>query len=389
MASFDVIVVGGGIMGCAAAAVLSRRRAKVLLLEAGRIGGAQGSSHGRSRIIRMAYGAPHYIDLCRVAYQSWRALEDEAGELLFYVTGGLDIATPGIATWDRARSAMIQSGVAFEQLDPDEMRRRFPQFRVPDSAQILFQPDAGVLHADACLSALSAVARRNGARLEEGATVTAIKATQHEVTVTADAGTFQADRLVLAAGAGMPDLLAMIGPSLPLTVSIEQVAYFRPHDTASFTAGRFPLFIVHFADGRLGSGFPLIRDPGLKLMLEHKRPAATGSPHREAGPDPERVEALRRHAQQYLPGLTGEILGSATCRYTLTPDEDFVIDRNPDNPRVVVASACSGHGFKFGALFGEALADLTLGRQPAIDLSRFRMTRFAPQAAAGSTWTHA
>jgi monomeric sarcosine oxidase len=386
MASFDVIIVGGGVMGCAAAAFLSRRRAKVLLLEAGRIGGTQGSSHGRSRIIRMAYGAPHYIDLCRAAYRSWRALEDEAGELLFYVTGGVDIATPGIGTWDRARSAMIDSGVAFEQLDHDEMRRRFPQFRAPESAQVLFQPDAGVLHADACLSALSAVARRNGARLEEGVTVTVVDATRHDVRVTTEAGTFRADSLVLAAGARMPQLLAMTGSSLPLTVSIEQVAYFRPHDTASFTAGRFPLFIVHFADGRLGSGFPLIRDPGLKLMLEHKRSAAPGSLQRDAGSaDPERIEALRRHALQYLPGLTGEILGSATCRYTLTPDEDFVLDRNPDNPRVVVASACSGHGFKFGALFGEALADLALGLQPAIDLSRFQMSRFAPRAASSST----
>lgn len=377
MEGYDVIVIGGGVMGCAAAAALSKRRAKVLLLEAGRIGGLQGSSHGRSRIIRLAYGAPDYIALCRAAYESWRALESEAGELLFYVTGGVDIAAPGVATWERARAAMLATGVAFEELDTDAMRRRFPQFKLPEAARILYQPDAGVLHADACVAALAGIARRNGARLEEEAPVTAIRATPREVRVVTTQGAFQADRLVLAAGAGTSGLLTMLGPILPLVVSTEQVAYFRPHESAPFVAGRFPLFIMHFADGRLGSGFPLIRDPGLKLMLEHKRPAKRDGMGHDAPPEPERLKALRRHALALLPGLTGEVLGTATCRYTLTPDEDFVLDHHPRHPRVVVASACSGHGFKFGALFGEVLADLAQGRTPAIDLARFRAARFA------------
>jgi sarcosine oxidase len=163
----------------------------------------------------------------------------------------------------------------------------------------------------------------------------------------------------------------MIGDALPLTASEEQVAYFRPHETSAFVAGRFPLFITHFADGRLGSGFPLIRDPGIKLMLEHKS-ATTPSSHR--------LDALRDHAVRLLPGLSGQVLGSALCRYTLTPDEDFVLDRWPDDPRIVIASPCSGHGFKFGALFGGALAALALGETPKIDLSRFRMDRFAKPA---------
>lgn len=370
MESCDVIIVGGGVMGCAAAAALSKRGVKVLLLEAERIGGVQGSSHGKSRIIRLAYGAPDYIALCRAAYESWHALEDEAGELLFYVTGGVDIALPDTPTWNSARDAMRAAGVAFEQLDVDAMGRRFPQFRLPDGARVLYQPDAGVLHADACIAALAGTARRNGARLEEGAPVTAIKASGHDVGVTTTQRTYRADRLVLTAGAGIGELLPMVGVALPLTVSTEQVAYFRPRESAPFVAGRFPLFIMHFADGRLGSGFPLLRDPGMKLMLEHKRGGAEE-------PGQERLEALRHHAVSLLPGLTGEIFGTATCHYTLTPDEDFVLDRHPRHPRVVIASACSGHGFKFGALFGEVLADLALDRAPAIDLSRFRIDRFA------------
>jgi len=372
MQHFDVIVVGGGVMGCATAASLAGRGAKVLLCEAERIGTLNGSSHGKSRIIRLAYGAPDYIALCRAAYAAWHALEDEAAELLLYTTGGVDIAPPGIATWDNARTAMTAAGVSFDVLDTAEMHRRFPQFHLADGVMALYQADAGVLHADRCVAALADAARRRGADLREGCRVAAIKLAPGGIAVVAGGETLGADRLVLAGGAQINALLAMIGASLPLTVSLEEVAYFRPRESAPFVAGRFPLFIRHFHDGRLSSGFPLIRDPGLKLMLEHKSEAET----------PGRLDALRAIACDLVPGLTGEIFGTATCRYTLTPDEDFVLDRWSGDPRVVIASACSGHGFKFGALFGAALADLALGTNPAIDLSRFGMTRFREPALA-------
>ncbi len=372
MQHFDVIVVGGGVMGCATAASLAQRGARVLLCEAERIGTLNGSSHGKSRIIRLAYGATDYIALCRAAYSAWHALEDEAGEVLLYTTGGVDIAPPGIATWDNARAAMTVAGVPFEVLDAGEMRRRFPQFHLADGAMAIYQADAGVLHADRCVAALAGAARLRGAELREGCRIEGIALSPGGIAVKAGGETIGADRLVLAGGAQLNALLGMIGTSLPLTVSLEEVAYFRPRESAPFVAGRFPLFIRHFHDGRLSSGFPLIRDPGLKLMLEHKSEAET----------PGRLDALRTIARDLVPGLTGEIFGTATCRYTLTPDEDFVLDRWPGDPRVVVASACSGHGFKFGALFGAALADLALGTHPAIDLARFGMARFRASALA-------
>lgn len=380
MQAFDVIVVGGGVMGCAAAYALAQRGVRTLLLEAAQVGHEQGSSHGRSRIIRLVYGTEDYIALCRAAYTAWRALEREAGEVLFYTTGGLDLAPQGVATWEKARAAIAAAGVAHEILDTAEIRRRHPQFRLEDGTRAIYQADAGVLHADRCIAALADGARRQGAIVKEGERVGAIQAALGAISVTTGQQIYVAERLILAGGSEMATLLAMIGSSLPLMVSTEQVAYFRPRESALFLAGRFPLFIVHFPDGKLGSGFPLIRDPGLKLMLEHKRAPEISLEGRELPPDPTRLEMLRQHAVRLLPGLTGEILGTTTCRYTLTPDEDFVLDRYSPDPRIMVASACSGHGFKFGALFGEALADLAMDRMPAISLERFRMTRFESEA---------
>ena len=161
--------------------------------------------------------------------------------------------------------------------------------------------------------------------------------------------------------------------NLPLTVSKEQVAFFRPRNPALYGPDRFPIFILHLGGTLLSSGFPLIREDGLKLMIENKRPAPDGDNEVNVG----LLAQLEVKAREILPGLEGHAHRAETCRYTLTPDEDFIIDRHPAHPHIVIVSACSGHGFKFAPLFGEAIADLITDHTPSINLDPFRIDRAA------------
>jgi sarcosine oxidase len=369
--SFDVAVIGGGVMGCAAARALAARSERVVLFERARIGHAQGSSHGRSRMIRLAYGDAAYIPLCRAAYAAWRQLEEESRETLLTITGGLDLAFGEVPSWRATQAAMADARVPHEMLDGDEIKQHFPQFDLPEDAKGLLQSEGGVLHADRCLAALASTARQKGADLRENADVLAITPTAQGIELKTSQGRYSVGRLVIAAGAATAVMLRRVGLDLPLTVSKEQVAFFRPEDPALHGPDRLPIFILHLGGVILSSGFPLLREEGLKLMIENKRPARAGDDE----PDPELVARLEAQVGRILPGLVPKALGVETCRYTLTPDEDFIIDRHPGHRHIAIVSACSGHGFKFGALFGEAIADLVMHQKPAIDLHPFRIDR--------------
>jgi sarcosine oxidase len=374
MQLFDIIVVGGGVMGCAAASSLAREGHRVLLLERHSIGNGLGSSHGQARIIRLAYSTAGYIALCRAAYPAWRSLEAETDTSLIHPTGGLDFGRPERASWSYTRSALAEARVPVEELDGAEIRRRFPQFNLPENIVALYQPDAGVLHADRCIAALADTARRAGAEIHEGEQVLGIRPTPTGAEIETTAARYGADGVVLALGAWTRRILVPLGLDLPLTVSKEQIGFFAPRHPALFGPELFPLFILHLGNGCLGSGFPLIRDKGIKLMLEHKQGS---SEEADEDIDLPRLHALASYATRLLPDLSGEALHAETCRYTLTPDEDFILDRHPLYPQIVVAVPCSGHGFKFAALFGAAIADLCFGRPPKIDITPFRLGRAA------------
>lgn len=369
--NFHVAVIGGGVMGCAAARAMAARNERVVLFEAAEVGHKKGSSQGQTRIIRLAYSDPFYVPLCRAAYPAWRRLEAEAGEPLLHVSGGLDIAMGDVPSWQATAAAMKVAEVPHEVLDRAGLARRFPQFRLPDDAVGLFQPDAAVLHADRCLAALADNARQSGATFKEHEAVLSVQPVAAGFEIKTRKGSYRADRLVVAAGVRTNEMLCGLALDLPLTVSKEQVAYFQPRERAHFVAGTFPVFILHLGGKLLSSGFPLIREDGMKLMIENKRAAADD----DDAPYLRLLVDLERQVRRILPGLYPEAARVETCRYTLTPDEDFIIDRHPRDPRITVISACSGHGFKFAPLFGEAVADLSTHRTPSIDLGPFRIDR--------------
>ena len=372
----EVIVVGGGLMGLATAYHLAREGRRVLLLEARGIGHEQGSSHGPSRIIRLTYQSEDYIELARASFALWRALGDEAQEQLLVRCGGLDFGPPDATHLAALGHAMTRAGVAHEAVDADEIRRRFPLLTPPDDVIGFYQGDYAMLPADRCLELLAAGARAAGAAVREHEPVLAVVPSGGGVEVRTGAAAYRAESAVLANGSWLGPLASALGLPLPLTVLKEQLAYFEPADPALFAPGRFPLFIHRFPGSRtFGSGFPLLGEPvGVKLLLDRLGPVV-------APDDPDRtIEAdtlarLERYAAETVRGLTGRVVAATSCRYTLTPDEDFIIDTHPAHPQIVIASACSGHGFKFGIEIGRILGQLALGRPPGRDLTRFRLGR--------------
>jgi sarcosine oxidase len=372
----DVIIVGGGVMGCAAAYHLARDGRRVLLLEQFAIGHEQGSSHGPSRIIRLAYDGRDYVELAQASYTLWRALEAEADTRLLVQIGGLDIGTPDALALDGIRATYQSTGVPFEQLDRDAIVRRYPQLNVPAETIGLYQADYSLLAAGRCVATLAQQARRHGAIIHEGEPAQEVRVTAGGgMEVRTDQGTYFAERLILSAGSWLLPLLRQLDLDLPIAILKEQLAFFRAADPQMFMPERLPLVIHRFPETTsLGSVFPIFDHAGVKIMVDRVGPSvAPDDPDRAI--DEPRLEQLRAYATDLLPGLTGEIIEAVSCRYTMTPDEDFIIDRHPAHPQVVVASPCSGHGFKFAIAIGRILADLAVRGTTDYDIVRFRLDR--------------
>lgn len=377
----DVIVIGGGVMGTAAAWQLARGGASVRLLERHAIGHALGSSHGPSRIIRLAYDTQDYVQLAKSAYAKWRELEQDAGQTLIQPVGGLDMGTADALGMDGIRAAYIAAGVPFESLDAAALMRRYPQFRLREDVTGLFQADYSILPADRCVATLAAQARRFGALIHEHEPALTVLPTSDGVSVTTPAGTHHAARLVLCAGSWSGALLTQLDIDLPLVVRKEQVIYMEAARPQEFTPGRYPLFIHRMPGSTtLASGFPIYGHSAPKFMIDRVGPV-TAPEDTDRSPEPNNLADVRRYAMEMHHGLTGNVSEIVSCRYTMTPDEDFVIDRHPGLPQIVIASPCSGHGFKFGAVIGEALADLALRGATAHDITRFKLDRPALRVA--------
>jgi sarcosine oxidase len=372
--NYDAIVVGLGAMGSAAVFHLARRGARVLGLDRFHPPHAMGSSHGRSRIIRQAYFEhPQYVPLVQRAYRCWSALEAESRSTLFVRTGGLMIGAPEGAVAGGALRSAQQHGLEHALLSARELRERYPVFHAPDDAVAVWEPDAGYLRPEACIRAHLALAEADGASLGFDEPALSWAPAAGGVMVTTARGTYAAKRLVLAAGAWNPVLASEV--SLPLSVERQVQHWFAPaHQPAQFEAARFPVFIWEYAPGRTWYGIPAEQD-GVKLALHHQGEITTADAVRRTVHDDE-VAPVRALVRKLLPAADGPVRESVVCLYTNTPDEDFLIDSPPGVPEVIIASPCSGHGFKFSSAIGEQIAGLVLDGRSAFDLTPFRLSRF-------------
>ena len=353
--TFDVVVVGLGGMGSAAAAHLAARGQRVLGLE--RFGPAhdRGSSHGGSRIIRQSYFEdPAYVPLLLRAYELW----DELGADQIVRTGGLYLGRPDTPTVAGSLRASQEWSLPHEVLDAAEVRRRFPTLAPDDDEVGVFEEAAGFVRPERAVAAHLERAARSGAELRFEEPMLSWTASADGVVVTTALGTYQAGHLVLCPGAWAPKLLAELG--LPLTVERQVQYWFQPVGGVG-PYERHPIFIREDGDGAQVYGFPAMDGPDGGVKTAFFRRGAVADPDAlDRSVSAAEVEDMAAHAGRLLPTLPGRFLRAVPCMYTVTPDHHFVIAPHPAHATVAVACGFSGHGFKFAPVVGEILADLAV-----------------------------
>jgi sarcosine oxidase len=359
---FDVVVVGAGAVGSAAAYHAAKSGRRTLLLEQFELGHNRGSSHGESRIIRHSYSSVDYATLAPAAFEIWRQLERESGAQLLTMTGGVDLGPADNAALLACREALGAAGFGHAWLEGEEARSYLPQFDLPADWAVLFQSGAGILHAGRCVRALAGQAIAFGATLLEDATVQAVEGGVRATTVTFERGgevaTVEARSVIIAAGPWAGRWLERLEIGLPVEVTQQQVVYYPVEDEALWAAARTPIYIAHGPNGFYG--FPVCERPGfIKVGIELAAAVADPDVPCET-PLADPLAELNRIVAERLRGVRPEPAEAVTCRYTETPNRDFVIDRHPEQPGVVIASPCSGHGFKFAVTSGKLAMELAL-----------------------------
>ncbi|MGE3073465.1 MAG: N-methyl-L-tryptophan oxidase [Dehalococcoidia bacterium] len=380
--TFDVVVVGAGAVGSAAAYHLARGGRRVLLLEQFQLGHNRGSSHGESRIIRHSYFSADYASLAPEAFAMWRELERESGANLLTMTGGIDLGHASSQALAACRQSLEEAGFGSIWLEGEDARQYVPQFTLPDDWAVLWQSGAGILNADRCVRALAAQAIAHGARLVEGARVTAIEPGLRKTIVAFDQAGSQESvetrSVIIAAGPWGPRLLGSLGIEAGLRVTHQQVVYYPVEDPSLWSVGRCPIYIAH---GRRGFyGFPICERPGfIKVAIEMNDDIDPNDPPGKI--DEAALTQLNETVATMFRGIRPEPADVVTCRYTESPDNDFLIDRHPKHASIVLASPCSGHGFKFsiatGKLAGELATTPAGSYESALWRERFQL---APQS---------
>jgi sarcosine oxidase len=370
---FDAVIVGLGAMGSAALYHLASRGVKVLGVDRLVTPHIHGSTHGRTRIIREAYYEhPCYVPIVQRAYELWASLEREIGEQLFVQTGGLMIGPPGGEIFAGALRSATEHGLAHTIMEPAEVHGRFPGFRVPAGSMALHEPRAGLLFPEKCVEAHLALALRAGATIRTGVTVTGWDA-DDGARIETDAGELRARTLILAAGPWLPALVPDL--ELPLEIERQLFHWFEPASHPEwYDAAHSPISLIEYADDRFFATFPDVGH-GVKAGVHHEGVIIDIDAPRTPASEAEGAE-MQALLARYLPQAAGRILDRATCVYTNTPDHDFVIDRHPAHANVIIASPCSGHGFKFSSAVGELLADMVTKGGTSFDLSPFAIARF-------------
>jgi sarcosine oxidase len=384
--SSDVIVVGLGAMGAAALCQLARRGVRALGIDRYHPPHDHGSSHGDTRITRLALGeGAQYLPLARRSHEIWRELESATGETLLREAGGLVFsslqgrtAAHGAADFLRTTIDVAQQNdISHEVLDAAALARRFPQFRFESDETGILEHSAGYVRPERCIAAQLRVAGELGAQVRTGERVVNWSADGGGVCVGTDRGAYRADRLILTAGSWAMELM----PGLSEAVRVfRQVLFWFDTDGPEelFRDDRMPVFIrVPDARAPMFYGFPAVDESGGGLKIATEQFEQTCAPDGvERTVSPAEVAAMHALVSPHV-RVTGRVVRTAVCKYTVTPDFHFVIDRHPRSERVWFASPCSGHGFKHSAAIGEALAQQVLDGRSCCDLGPFSLERLA------------
>jgi len=368
------VVVGAGAMGSATAYHLARRGEPVLLIEQFALGHDRGSSHGAARITRHSYADVRYARLMPEAFRAWRQLEADAGRNLYLRTGGVSFGPPDSDYVQKVAASLEEIGVPHRRLTGAQLNRVTPAFRVPDDTDAVFEPDAGMLAAARIVRTQIELAREFGGdktQVMENCPVRRIDLESAKPTLETDAGTITADRLVVTAGPWTSRLFP--NWPVPLRPTRQQVLYFRPVDPAPFRPGRFPVFIFKGCqEPDAFYGMPEFDGLGVKVA-RHGGDDTDPDVH-----DPAVGEEYRARVRAFLRGCLPALADAPidlteVCLYNVAPDDQFQVGSPAGRADVVVASPCSGHGFKFSCLVGRVLADLAGHGFTDVDIDPWRV----------------
>lgn len=378
---YDAVVLGCGGVGSAALMHLARRGVRVLGIDRFPPAHARGSSHGRTRMIRQAYFEhPDYVPLVLRAYELWAELEAATGKKLYEETGLLEVGPPaerGGVVVPGVLASAEQHGLAVDRLTAAECARRFPGFRVPESMVGVFERKAGFLHVEACVRTHLEEAVRLGAELH---TEEAVRSWHVErgtdnashVVVETDHGRYEAARLIITAGAWAGELLRDLG--IKLEVRRKPQYWFRP-STDDYRLDRGAPAFLYETQAGVFYGFPVFGPEGLKCAEHSGGRVLTNPLENPSAIDEHDLARVRGFLAAHLPGITPELNDHAACMYTMSPDENFLVDRHATHNEVVFAAGLSGHGFKFTSVLGEALADLALNGKSELPIEFLQVAR--------------
>lgn len=379
---YDCIVLGVGSMGASACYHLAARGQKVLGIEQFDVLHTQGAHSGHTRIIRKAYFEhPDYIPLLQRAYKNWAALEKRTGEKIYYPTGLLYAAPAGDALIEQVKASAKQYAIPLQILSKAECNNRYPPFSIPEGFEIVLEPEAGFLDVGKAITEYARAAQQLGAVIRTGEKVQDWKQEVGAITVQTDKGTYAGKKLVITAGPWSADLVPGIQEKLKITRQV--LSWITPASLDHYTTDRFPCWMI-VKPGTPGSyyGFPAMKSgevagpAGIKLAFHHPGTATTADTI-DRRIHPEDLDHLTDFAREYLPSAGITITDTATCMYSNSPDEHFIIDHLPGtNKQVAIAWGFSGHGFKFVSVVGEVLADLVVKGQSMLSLGFLRWGRF-------------
>jgi sarcosine oxidase len=375
MRNYDVVVVGLGAMGSAALYALAQRGRRVIGIDRFEPGHPLGSSYGESRIIRMAYYEdPVYVPLLRLAYEAWERLESHTGEHVLTITGILEAGIEGSALVQGSLRSALQHDIPHEVLLPGQVNKRFPAFSIPSDWHCVFQPDAGILQPEKAIKLFVKSASELGATVALGTRVKSVLPVGDHVEVHLESGeTIEAGSAVLAVGPWIQELVPELGSKMRLTR--QPLLWFEPQDKQLVRPPSMPVFFLH-APEDLIYGFPDFRGSGVKAASHLSGGELTTADEIRAEVSDEEKAHLKRLIGRFIPAAAGRVRQTHVCIYTRSTDEHFVLGLHPGASQIVLASPCSGHGFKFASIFGEILADLAMRRATDKPIEFFRPNRF-------------
>lgn len=375
MRNYEVVVVGLGAMGSAALYALAQRGRRVIGIDRFEPGHHLGSSYGESRIIRMAYYEdPAYVPLLRLAYKAWERLESHTGERILTVTGILEAGIEGSALVEGSLRSARQHDIPHEVLLPAQVNKRFPAFSIPADWHCVFQPDAGILQPEKAINLFVKSAAEFGATVALGTRVKSVRPVGDRVEVYLESGErIEAGCAVLAVGPWIQELVPELGSKMRLTR--QPLMWFEPRERQLVRPALMPIFFLHPADDLI-YGFPDFQGSGVKAA-SHLSGGELATPGEiRAQVSDEEKEHLRGMMARFVPAAAGRVRQTHVCIYTRSSDEHFVLGLHPSAAQIVLASPCSGHGFKFASIFGEILADLAMTRTTDKPIEFFRPNRF-------------